>query len=181
MTKESIEQITQFKIEPVLPEEWAEYKQIWQEALTTEPWAFGYSLAEISSRSENDWKDIINKSLNSGNNSKIAVAKTGSEISGMAGYFTDRENENTACIYGVYVCVKHRGKGLSIKLMKEILKAISLNKNFTQIELGVNISQIPAIKLYKHFGFEIIRIDKDVKMGDGKLYDEYLMRKILTK
>jgi ribosomal protein S18 acetylase RimI-like enzyme len=176
--KESFERTNKFKIDTISPDEWEEYKKIRLDSLATDPQAFGLSFDEMSKRTKQEWQKSIQDTLDSNAKGEIIAARNGSEFIAMAGYYP--ENINTAYIYGVYVKKDYRGRGAGLEVMDALIKLITENKNFTQIELGVNINQTRAIELYKHFGFEIIKIDKGVKMGDGKLYDEYVMRKLIN-
>jgi ribosomal protein S18 acetylase RimI-like enzyme len=46
-----------------------------------------------------------------------------------------------------------------------------------KIELMVNLTQLAAVRFYERHGFVIVETLKDQLLGDGKMYDEYLMRK----
>jgi hypothetical protein len=52
------------------------------------------------------------------------------------------------------------------------------NPEIKKIKLSVNKDQIPAVNLYKKFGFEVVDTE-NAQLGDGNFYDEYLMEKSL--
>ena len=54
------------------------------------------------------------------------------------------------------------------------------NKGIKKAQLTVNTNQLPAHNLYKSFGFQVVRIDKQQRMGNGEYVDEFVMEKRLA-
>jgi ribosomal protein S18 acetylase RimI-like enzyme len=171
--KETFEQGNKFKINSILPSEWESYKELWLDALTSDPQAFGYSLDEISNRTEEDWKKNIQKSLQE--NTGMHIAKSDNKYIGMMGYFP--KNEDTVNIFGVYVKKEFRNQGVSDKIMESVLTSLAKNDKIKNIALTVSEEQKAAIEFYTRFGFEIVDKIKDVKMGNGEMHDELAMKK----
>ncbi len=74
----------------------------------------------------------------------------------------------------------HQGKGWGTEVLNHI-KAFSLEKKRTRIELTVDINNPAAIALYKKSGFLVEgQIRNSYRRSDtGEFYDEYLMSVIL--
>lgn len=62
--------------------------------------------------------------------------------------------ENGATDIDVYVTSIHRGKGFGTALMAKALNQLK-NEGVRVIELGVDGNNLPALKLYRKFGFEV--------------------------
>ncbi len=93
------------------------------------------------------------------------VAYDKDKIIGMASCFLkNKENGN---IYNLVVPKEYRGKGIAKKLTDFIIKRFSLLK-IQKLYLEVHESNLPAINLYKSFGFETLEILPDYyKPGNG--------------
>lgn len=101
--------------------------------------------------------------------SDLLVADTGSRI---AGYIVTLDiDEFTGKIMAFAVKKEFRGMGIGKMLLSEAIKRLE-GRGKRKIILEVRVSNVPAQKLYKKFGFEIV----DVIHGyysDGE--DAYLM------
>ncbi len=170
---EKFERSNEFKIDSISVDDWESYRDLWLDALTSDPQAFGYSLEEISSRTKEDWEENIKK-CNNVNNARHII-KTENDYIGMMGYFP--KGEGNVNIYGVYVKKEYRGQGISDKIMESILNSLDNNDEIKKITLTVNKEQKVAVDFYKRFGFEEVGVIKDVKMGNGEIYDELSMEK----
>jgi len=62
--------------------------------------------------------------------------------------------ENGKTSIGIYVTSVHRGKGLGTALMAKALQRLK-TESVKVVELGVDGSNLPALKLYRKFGFEV--------------------------
>lgn len=163
-----------FKVNPLSPDNWEQYKNLWLEALTNDPKAFANSYEKLSARTEEEWQEKATK-YSGGTKEKVFIATSEGKAIGMMGFF--EKSEGIANIFGVYVNPQYRGKGVSNVLMEVILKSLKQGSDFSKIELTVNKDQLAAVGFYKRHGFEIIGEIKDVKIGDGSNCDEYLMRR----
>ena len=74
---------------------------------------------------------------------------------------------------------KYRGKGVGGFLLLNALKMAVSSKEIEIIYLMVRADNIPAIKLYKKFGFEkLALLERDTKIN-GNYYDGIFMRKFI--
>ncbi|PKP49332.1 MAG: hypothetical protein CVT92_15300 [Bacteroidetes bacterium HGW-Bacteroidetes-1] len=82
----------------------------------------------------------------------------------VSAYMNDPDNK-TAYITSVSVCPDYTGKGIAKKLIAECLKEAKKN-GFKQLQLEVNKSNLPAVNLYRSFGFEVFETNKEtIKMS----------------
>ena len=104
------------------------------------------------------------------------VAVENGEIAGMAVMlknrcFTRRHSAKLAVMVAPYYQEKGVGSSLMRRLMDEADEKLGLRR----IELLVLTDNIPAISLYKKFGFKIEATRKNAAVKDGKFVDEYFM------
>lgn len=67
-------------------------------------------------------------------------------------------NENTPSLV-IAVKAEYRGNGIGTQLLKDLIQTLKEN-GFNAISLSVD-ERNPALRLYKRFGFEIIKIAED--------------------
>lgn len=176
MKESTWEQQPAFTVETVSLDEWALYKDLWLDALTTDPQAFAYSLDTVSQWDEVAWKTDIQKSFRE--NARTFVAKTPNAYIGMMGYYQKGDHE--VRIFGVYVRSAFREHGVGAKMMQVLLDSLSRNRNITTVSLSVNKQQESAIAFYTHCGFDVIDVQKEATMGDHKTYPMFVMQKNIT-
>ena len=152
------------------------FKNLRLEALQQDPSAFGSSYAKEVSRTDEEWKAWLEKSLGEQSQELLLLAKDGGKYVGMIG--SAPKDEKRWKIKAVYVTPEYRGKGVSKKLLQQVLRRIDANKNIEEIELSVNTNATAAVNLYKQFGFEIQGTIQDYTFGDGKQYDKYEMLRV---
>ena len=130
------------------PEDWPVVKNIMLEAMKEEPEAIGSPYEEWSKLPDTRWqKDLTNE------RKFFVIAKEEEKPIGIAA--ATQENRNDWNLYSVYMNDKFRGKGISTKILKEVLDEISKRHGET-INLSVGVRQEEAVGLYKKFGFKII-------------------------
>jgi len=95
------------------------------------------SMKELTFRSEERSTDILD----------------GNEV---LGTITWDPIENGRTSIDVYVAPAHRGKGLGTALLKKALQRLE-TEGVKEIELGVDANNLPALKLYRKFGFTVFR------------------------
>ena len=83
-------------------------------------------------------------------NSQYIVAKENNNIVGFAGILIILDKAN---ITNIVTRKTYRNKGIGKLLLKNLIE-ISKNLNLKSMTLEVNEQNIPAINLYKSFGFE---------------------------
>jgi ribosomal protein S18 acetylase RimI-like enzyme len=79
---------------------------------------------------------------------------------------------------GIAVLKEYRGIGIGNALMDYGINWAKVN-NYEKISLSVFSTNIPAIKLYKKFGFEVEGVKKKEFKIEGKYVDEICMGKFL--
>lgn len=99
---------------------------------------------------DNFWSyNILKQELENGK-SKYFVAKQENEIVGLAGILLIIDQVN---IMNIVVKKDKRNFGIGSLLLEEIIRYSKIH-NATSITLEVNEKNIPAIKLYKKYGFK---------------------------
>lgn len=158
-------------------EEWQKYKELRLRALKEDPQAFGASYKTNFEYPEKEWKRRL-ENASKGKTNWLLFAREGIKLAGMIGAFLEDGVTDTATIYFVYVPIEEREKGISNKLMDGILKELSQKPFLRKVKLVVNKDLIPAVNLYKKFGFTEVGTQK-FKMGNNKLTDELVMERQL--
>lgn len=162
-------------------EDWQAYKDIRLEALKTEPQAFGASYEGNAQKPDEYWRGRLEDAAR-GEKSWLLFAKANDRLIGMIGAFAedvgDSVEPHSAEIISVYVTPAERGKGAAKALMTAILQELSQKKTIRTVVLAVNVHQIPAIQLYKCFGFQITG-KRNEQSGDGAYHQGYLMERTL--
>lgn len=155
---------------------WLDYKNLFLEALKTEPTAFLTSFEEKINDSDSTWKEWAKKSI-----PNMLFCLDDNKPIGQVGYFigSHLKEKHVATIWGMYVNPNYRGKKLGKQLLSQLIKEISINPEISKIKLGVNADQTAAYKLYTSLGFRKSgRLVSELKVGN-KYYDEILMEKFL--
>ena len=105
---------------------------------------------------DNFWSyNILKQELENGK-SKYFVAKQENEIVGFAGILLIIDQVN---IMNIVVKKDKRNFGIGSLLLEEIIRYSKIH-NATSITLEVNEKNIPAIKLYKKYGFKQVGLRK---------------------
>lgn len=173
---EQVKELPEVEILRPQVEDWQEVKNLRLEALQKEPQAFGATYESALTITDENWQTRISNSLGENPKELLVVARENGEFVGMIAAYP--KTETTWNIISVYVKEEYRGQKISSRLFQQILDLLESNIKPQNIELTVNVQQEAAIQLYLRNGFQIIDTLKNQKLGDGKLYDEYLMRKV---
>jgi ribosomal protein S18 acetylase RimI-like enzyme len=156
--------------------DWEIYKELRLDALKENTESFGDSFEESVRHHDDEWKKELENPK-----SYILVARDYGKVFGMvAGYQEDNlKMRHMAYVWGVYVRHAQRRQGIGRKLMEALISEFSSNKEIEKIDLNVNTSQLPAVRLYEKLGFAIAgTLHKELKV-DGKYFDEHVMEKFL--
>lgn len=111
---------------------------------------------------DNFWSyNILKQELENGK-SKYFVAKQENEIVGFAGILLIIDQVN---IMNIVVKKDKRNFGIGSSLLEEIIRYSKIH-NATSITLEVNEKNIPAIKLYKKYGFKQVGLRRKYYNND---------------
>lgn len=99
---------------------------------------------------DNFWSYNVLKNELQNNNTTYIIAKENSEIIGFAGIMICLDE---ATLNNIVVKKSCRGRGVGSELLEAIIELCADLKAKT-LTLEVNVSNIPAINLYKKFGFK---------------------------
>ncbi|MDB5034703.1 MAG: GCN5-related N-acetyltransferase [Chlorobi bacterium] len=158
------------------PERWREFRALRLQALKEEPQAFGSSHEGNLAYPDQYWIDrLINVEKGMGD---ILFAEDNGTLVGLMGNYFPQETPDTAVVVMVFVQPEKRGEGIAGVLLETLLNRLRDRPEIERAALTVNVEQKAAVALYTRFGFTIIRTTPDM-MGDGNIYDEYIMEKSL--
>ena len=150
---------------------WRDYRDLRLEALKSDPPAFGSSPEEEEGIAEDEWRRRTQDTL---------FALWDDRPVGMIILaFNDRpKTKHIASIYGVYVCIDHRGDGVGTRLLEDALLLVRKKKGIVKVKLAVNPQQRAAVKLYERAGFVVAgRTRKELKVG-RRFFDTLIMEKL---
>ena len=162
------------------PERWAEFRELRLQALRGDPTAFGSSYEESVEEPEAFWRGRLEDAQRKVENITL-FAEADGRLVGMMGMFRRFriKTKHVATVFGVYVDPAARGRGIARQLMQALLDEIACLPEIVKLELTVNTENPVALRLYRHFGFEIVgTVHLGLKIGE-RYYDEYLMEKLL--
>ncbi len=171
MSPESIPTPEKMTYKKVLPEEWQKFREVRLKGLQTDPQAFGGVYESEAQEGEAYWKDRFSNPERC-----FYAAEEGNAFVATAG--SKKIDDSNWMILAVYTLPEFRGKSISKELISRLIDEAK-RAGAEKVSLMVNVLQEPAVNLYKNMGFEIVRTDKDQKLGDGKFHDEYYMEKSL--
>jgi ribosomal protein S18 acetylase RimI-like enzyme len=83
-------------------------------------------------------------------------------------------------IIAVYVTKEQQGTGVTKALLTAILHELRQHEDIRTATLAVNASQVAAIPLYTHAGFQVVGTQRIV-LGDGMEHEELLMEKLFIE
>lgn len=143
MEPKSEREIFPFEIRQLTPDEWRTYQGLRLEMLLTDPSAFPPQAFADRSAPEEKWRQNISEGI-------ILVAFDGQQPAGMVrGTIT----EERAKARNMYTRLLYRGQGVGKKLMQELLQRFEADGGVNVVELEVEDTQQPALRMYEQFGF----------------------------
>ncbi len=158
-------------------EDWQAYRDLRLRALNEDPQAFSSTYAEVAAWPEERWKRRLRDALE-GERSWLFFAREKGRLVGMIGAFVDEASPENATIVSVYVPAEVRGRGISSELLTCILGELSRHPSLKMATLAVNKQQLPAVGLYRKFGFQATRTEP-AQTGNGELVEEMVMERPL--
>ena len=119
---------------------------------------------------DNFWSYNILKQELENEKTTYVVAKENNEIIGFAGMMVFMDE---ATLNNIVVKKSCRGRGIGGELLEALIE-VCADLNLKSFTLEVNVSNIPAIKLYEKFGFQNLGIRKKYYNNSQ---DAYIMTK----
>ena len=119
---------------------------------------------------DNFWSYNILKQELENEKTTYVVAKENNEIVGFAGMMIFMDE---ATLNNIVVKKSCRGRGIGGELLEALIE-VCADLNMKSFTLEVNVSNIPAIKLYEKFGFQNLGIRKKYYNNSQ---DAYIMTK----
>lgn len=110
----------------------------------------------------------IHEQLNNGHT--YYAAMEGDKYAGFISYYP---KDGKLYLNKYYLSSEMRGKGYGHTLM-DFIKDKARENGYPAVFLNVNKYNSDSINIYKHFGFEIIRAEKN-PIGNGFYMDDYVM------
>ena len=163
-----------------LPEsDWEKYKNLRLNALQADVCAFGSTYEEDIQLTEADWRNRL-----SGETSLAVFARDvdKNELVGVTVVFWNTNHQAFAHIgevASVYVDKAYRGMGIGSQLMVGLSKKLRQLPQIKKLKLEVNVSQLPATRLYEKFGFTKVGILRQEMFVENHYVDVILMEKLL--
>jgi GNAT superfamily N-acetyltransferase len=149
------------------------------EALLLHPEAFSADLEMTAAEGSDVWADRI-AGYTASNSGAICIASAGSTLVGMAGIGRGHwpKTHHLGTIWGVYVKQDWRGNNIAGKLLNGCIEWAKTN-GINVIKLGVNLSNLHAIRAYSHNGFTVYGVEPRSIFHNSVYYDELLMARLL--
>ncbi len=156
--KEQIQNPEKFEIKKLTSEDSANYWEIRQEMVSTDPQAFGF---DEKNENENYWKEFISKPEN------IFLATENNDNYISTGALAKYE-EGEYFIKNVFTSELFRGKNLSQNILNQLIEEAK-QKGIKKVSLWVNwgSSHDVAFNMYEKFGFKKTKeyINEDKAFG----------------
>lgn len=114
-----------------------------------------------------------------GMNGPVYYAINADRVVGWCDVFPERNpRQNHRGGLGMGLILEYRGQGLGSKLLAAVL-AHAKQFGLEKVELQVYTSNIPAVALYRKFGFEQEGLIRKYRKLDGQYFDCFAMAKFL--
>jgi RimJ/RimL family protein N-acetyltransferase len=149
------------------------------EALSLHPEAFSADYELTAAEGAGLWAQRL-EAYAKGNTAAIAIACVDEQLVGMSGIGLGHwpKTRHTAILWGVYVRENWRGKHIAEQLINACLDWSAKNA-VNVVRLGVNVSNMRAIRCYSRCGFTVYGVEPRSLFYQGEYYDELLMVKLL--
>ncbi len=155
--------IESVRIHQLTPEDWARFRSIRLLALAEAPHAFGSTLAEAQSRTDQLWREILAA------RTQFVASADGQEL-GTVGIAPE---SGAAHVVSMWVAPEARGTGVADLLVRAVIEWATANR-LPAIGLEVSEGNAPAERLYHRHGFRRTGVTGPISPEDPRL--EFEMR-----
>ncbi len=137
------------------------------------PTAFASSYDEEKDRDADDIRKMMN-----GNTGALFGGFVDGQLQCVASVHSEsmRKMAHKAGVWGVYAAPAVRGSGLARRVLAALIDHARDVLGVEFLTLGVNVANIPALRLYASLGFLRIGIERGFLKVDGVLHDEVHMQ-----
>jgi RimJ/RimL family protein N-acetyltransferase len=141
--------------------------------LQESPSAFSSSYEEECGRT----LEFVAKRLEHNVERAVFAAFDVDELVGIIGVGVDggRKLAHKRVVWGMYVAPSHRGRGIAKRLLHQALQFAAAMPGVRQVNLGVNVTNTAALRLYESMGFKPFGVERTALLIDGEFHDEMLM------
>jgi RimJ/RimL family protein N-acetyltransferase len=162
-------------IRQAVQEDAARLRELRIEALSDSPVAFTADPDAARAEPAELWAERL-RGYEPENQGMICVAEAGERLVGMCGFYRGNrpKTRHSGMIWGVFVSPDWRGLRIADHMIKKCLDWGQAH-GVVAAKLGVNTSNIPAIRCYTRCGFSLYGIEPKAIYYDGVYYDELLM------
>ncbi len=110
----------------------------------------------------------------------VLIAEVDDEVVGFASLspFRSRPAYATTVESSVYVHRSHRGEGIAVALMEELLDS-ARSHGFHSAIARIADSQEPSLALHERMGFELVGVEREVGRKFGRWLDVSVMQRLL--
>jgi len=140
------------KVRKFTPQEWETYRDLRLRALADSPDAFGSTLTAEQDRSDDEWSNRLVSGADS-NWDLPLLAEVDFEPIGLAWGRIEKTNPDVANLYQMWVAPTHRRLGAG-KMLLEAVIIWARARDVNCLDLGVTLSNSPAMRLYTRAGFQ---------------------------
>lgn len=157
------------------PADAAAYWRLREQALLTEPAAFGRDVEEHRATTIADAESMLRNMPAAG---FVMGAFEGEALVGIATFMreTGRKEKHKGHIYGVYLDAEHRQGGNGRRLLTALLTKAREDATLEQILLSVRTGNGAAGRLYRSLGFTIFGIEPHaLKLGSEYIDEEQMI------
>ncbi len=160
-------------VQPLTPADAARFQALRLRGLRESPSAFASSADEEAATPLED----IARRLVASNDRAVFGARKERELIGLVGVQREglKKLAHKAFIWGIYVAPEVRRQGVARELITHALLYAQQTMHVLQVNLGVNVSNAPAVQLYESVGFVRFGLERAFLLVDGELHDEYHM------
>ncbi len=140
------------EIKPLLPEDWPLLKRVRLQALTSNPEAFGMTLAEASTRTDAEWQENARRFTLLPPAASFLAYADGLPC-GMASVFAAEAAPQTAGMTAFWVAPEQRGQGIADALVAAIMEW-AITQGVTTLQAWVVEDNQRALSFYRRLGFQ---------------------------